>query len=163
MTHEKLLIMAGLCLSLSSFCYGQNLWQTQEGGHLPTTGKRFVEPTRYQAFSANAAALRSHLFAAPHEDRIDNPLHSNLLLPVPMPDGSMDTFAIVQYDMMEPELADSYPDIRTFRGISKTSPYRAIRCDWTSFGFHAKIYGPEQHTIYIDTYSDADVERYVAY
>lgn len=163
MTHEKLLIMAGLCLLLSSFGYGQNLWQTQEGGHLPTTGKRFVEPTRYQAFSANAAALRSHLFAASHEDRLDNPLLSNLLLPVPMPDGSMDTFALVQYDMMEPELAERYPDIRTFRGISKTSPYRAIRCDWTSFGFHAKIYGPEQPAIYIDPYSDADVERYVAY
>lgn len=163
MTHEKLLIMAGLCLLLSSFGYGQNLWQTQEGGHLPTTGKRFVEPTRYQAFSANAAALRSHLFAASHEDRLDNPLLSNLLLPVPMPDGSMDTFALVQYDMMEPELAERYPDIRTFRGISKTSPYRAIRCDWTSFGFHAKVYGPEQPAIYIDPYSDADTERYVAY
>ena len=129
MTHEKLLIMAGLCLLLSSFGYGQDLWQTQEGGHLPTTGKRFVEPTRYQAFSANAAALRSHLFAAPHEDRIDNPLHSNLLLPVPMPDGSMDTFALVQYDMMEPELAERYPAFALSEASARsrrTAPSAAI-------------------------------------
>jgi len=162
MTHEKLYIAAGLCLLLSTFGYGQNIWNNQDQ-HPAAVGKRFVEPTTYRALGADAGLLRSRLFAAPNEDRIDNPLHSNLLLPVPMPDGSMDTFAIVQYDMMEPELADRYPDIRTFRGISKTSPYRAIRCDWTAFGFHAKIYGPEQHTIYIDPYSNADVERYVAY
>lgn len=162
MTHEKLYIVAGLCLLLSTFGYGQNIWNNQDQ-HPAAAGKRFVEPITYRALGADTGLLRSRLFAAPHEDRIDNPLHSNLLLPVPMPDGSMDTFAIVQYDMMEPELADRYPDIRTFRGISKTSPYRAIRCDWTSFGFHAKIYGPEQITIYIDPYSDADVERYVVY
>ena len=162
MTHEKLYIVAGLCLLLSTFGYGQNIWNNQDQ-HPAAAGKRFVEPITYRALGADTGLLRSRLFAAPHEDRIDNPLRSNLLLPVPMPDGSMDTFAIVQYDMMEPELADRYPDIRTFRGISKTSPYRAIRCDWTSFGFHAKIYGPEQLTIYIDPYSDADVERYVAY
>jgi hypothetical protein len=163
MIYEKLHIAAGLCLLLSTFGYGQNVWNTQQSQHPAAAGKRFVEPITYRALSADAGLLRSRLFAAPHEDRIGHPLESNLLLPVPMPDGSMDTFAIVQYDMMEPELADRYPNIRTFRGISKTSPYRAIRCDWTSFGFHAKIYGPEQPTIYIDPYSNADVERYVAY
>ncbi len=78
MTHEKLYIVAGLCLLLSTFGYGQNIWNNQDQ-HPAAAGKRFVEPITYRALGADTGLLRSRLFAAPHDDRIDNPLHSNLL------------------------------------------------------------------------------------
>jgi hypothetical protein len=52
---------------------------------------------------------------------------------------------------MEPELADKYPEIKTYFGKLISNPAVWVRFDWTPVGFHAQVIGPD-HSWYIDPY-----------
>ncbi|MEO5905307.1 MAG: hypothetical protein ABIQ11_01180, partial [Saprospiraceae bacterium] len=147
-------------LLCSSSVYGQS-WTMTDPRNIETKGQRDIIPTRFVTYQADDSVIQAILFGAPHENntRLSS---SNTYLTVGLADGSTDIFRIVEYDMMEPGLAEKYPDIKTFRGISQSNPYRRIRADWTESGFRAVIRGPEGMT-YIDPFQRNDLTHRIAY
>lgn len=88
----------------------------------------------------------------------------NSLLTVPMPNGEMTTFEIVQAPIMNKELAQKYPNILTFSGRNLDQQKGAyIRGDWTPQGFHLIVFFNNGQTIYIDPLTIGEQRHYMVY
>ncbi len=81
---------------------------------------------------------------------------------VPNPDGSLDRFTVAEASVMAPELAELFPDIRTFRGQGIDDPTATISFDVTPAGFHAQVLSANG-AYYIDPYYHLDDRFYAVY
>ncbi|MEL6659532.1 MAG: reprolysin-like metallopeptidase, partial [Bacteroidota bacterium] len=116
--------------------------------NFPGADRRIV-PNKYVSYRADTTVLKDLLWAAPHERNVSAP-QSELEIQLPNPDGEIESFHIVAYDMMEPALQEAWWYIRTWRGVSSTNPRVTIRLDWTDRGFHAMVRGGEGGSWFID-------------
>jgi hypothetical protein len=103
-------------------------------------------------------ALARLLQAAPAEAEASR----GVLLPLPLPDGRIDTFSVWQTPVLHPALAARYPAIRTFAGRSLTRPGVTGRFDLTPQGFHAYVRGGGQGPEFVDPVP-AEPGRYAAF
>lgn len=146
-------------LAISSIQAQQWKLVTQE---IPVLGRKDIQPDKDYKYYVDDAEMKSILWTAPHESTTHS-RQSNCVITVPLANGEFDQFSIVQYDMMESELAAKYKDIRTFYGFSKTNPYRKIRADYTNYGFRAVIKDKENPNTYIDHYQRNDRGHKIVY
>ncbi|MBP6680215.1 MAG: proprotein convertase P-domain-containing protein [Saprospiraceae bacterium] len=155
--HRVLLVLYSLW-TLPSFAQS---WTPVEQQNINPTGSRDIVPQTCALFSLDYQSMKEILWTAPHE-YAQNPTNSNTIITVALADGTADMFKIVQYDMMEAFLAAQFPEMKTFRGISVSNPYRSIRIDWTINGFRAIISDLDGKT-YIDPYQRNDLATRVVY
>ena len=87
---------------------------------------------------------------------------SDVLLELPMPDGTFERFRVVNSPIMAPELAAKFPEIQVFAGQGVDSPEASVRFDLTPQGFHAMVLA-EGETVYIDPYHPGERETVVVY
>lgn len=111
-------------------------------------------------FKADKKALRGRLNLVPHEALGDRSRSIRL----PMPDGSLAAFAIVESPIMKPALAARYPDIKTFKVYGIDDPTASGRVDITPQGFHAMLFTAKGR-LFIDpdqtsTQADQYLSRY---
>ncbi|HVF35034.1 MAG TPA: zinc-dependent metalloprotease family protein [Candidatus Saccharimonadia bacterium] len=138
------------------------VWREVREVEIPRSPRaREIVPQHYRAFGLNRARLAQLLAQAPHE-RSRRPSESAAELQLPMPDGTYDTFRIVESPVMEPGLAAKYPEIRTWLGQGVDDPTATVRFDLTPRGFHAQVISSEG-TVYVDPYQPGDVDHYIAY
>jgi hypothetical protein len=90
---------------------------------------------RIHYYSADHAALRIALSLAPHESSGD----LSHQIELPMPDGSLQRFAIIESPIMEPALAAQYPEVKSFKLYGIDDPTASGRADISSRGFHAML------------------------
>lgn len=109
----------------------------------------YVRPLVYRALLLDDYLLGNVLDSAPLEDPA-SPLKSEWsasIIWLPMPDGTDVPFSFVEAPVMEPELAEKYPDIRTYLGNALDGSNRYVRFSYTPIGFHAYIRGKESVAI----------------
>lgn len=147
-----------LCCAMQSEA---QFWTPVEPQNIPSTGKRDIIPQAYQTYFIDDQSMKSILWKAPHE-YVQTPANSDCKIIVALGDGSADIFRMVQYEMMEAELAAQYTGFKTFRGVSVSNPYRTIRADWTQQGFRAVIRDLDGIT-YIDPYQRNDLANRIVY
>ncbi|MCH8105899.1 MAG: hypothetical protein IIC58_10400, partial [Proteobacteria bacterium] len=98
--------------------------------------------TRY--FDSDDQALRNLL------DRVPGELSGQTeTIDLPMPDGSLARFSIVESSIMEAGLAEKYPQIKTYKVQGIDDPIASGRVDITGRGFHAMLQ-TSQGRIFID-------------
>jgi len=137
-------------------------WELVSENEVELKNIRDIIPEHYKVYKIDDVELKRKLWLAPKEGTI--PLNSsNCILNVGMADGSVDQYKIMQYDMMEPELAQEYPNIRTFYGISVNNQHTSIRIDYTMQGFRAVVSSPEIGKIYIDHFQRDDNNFRIVY
>lgn len=136
-------------------------WTIKDPAFIPVTGERDIIPQQFVTYNIDEQAMRAILWQAPDES-LQSASTSNVMITVGLADGSADIFRMVEYEMMEIELAATYPNIRTYRGISISNPYRTIRADWTENGFRAVIRDLDG-TMYIDPFQRNDLSHCIAY
>src|SRR5688572_20148854 len=88
--------------------------------------------------------------------------NSPMIMSLPMPDGSMLNFRVVESPIMEQGLADKWPEIKTYMGQGIEDPTATTRFDWTIWGFHAIIIKPEGY-IFIEPNIRGNVDQYISY
>ncbi len=142
------------------FVFGQN-WKLIDELKLENKGLREFKPLVYKVFEINDQEIKKNLWLAPHE-RDTDVRSSRSTLTVGLADGANENFKIVQYDMMEPELANKYPEIRTFYGISTINSLKRIRIDYGHHGFRAVISSVEGK-IFIDHFQRNDLSSRIVY
>ncbi len=178
LSNYGLLLLILLCFSLQSV--GQNLlqpvgrtnasttksattlWRFIDASKIRvTTGKRYIVPTKYKTAKLNLSELESVIGS--YSPATVGTIKSNVALP--MPDGSLERFEIVETPIMAKELQGLFPNIRTFSGKSISDPGKTVKMDYTPKGFHAMIMVAGASTIFIDpyTFGGDDIERYIIY
>lgn len=75
------------------------------------------------------------LLAAPAQEEANDNNRLNISLPLPYDETH--EFAMLRVEVMAPELAEKYPQIKTYEGRSTTDPVTSIRLD---FGDHGANY-----------------------
>jgi len=70
------------------------------------------------------------------EDAIEK---SSAILSLPMPEGTLARFRIVDSPMLAPELVVQYPQIKSYRGQGEDNPALTMRCSWAPSGVSALI------------------------
>lgn len=135
----------------------QNFWTTAESRSAlqQPLQQRQYKVDHYEAFNLNLQGMKAALRDAPAEFTEAAPLE----LMMPMPDGTLKAFVIVEAPVMAPGLAQRYPAIQTFRGWNPDNPRESIRLGFgPDKGFYATIMADEGR-VYIDQAGSA----YIAY
>ncbi|MBP9664177.1 MAG: hypothetical protein KBD94_06110, partial [Pyrinomonadaceae bacterium] len=115
-------------------------------------------PTSYDTFRLDRAALRAILDRAPEE----NTRGLDVILTIPMPDGTFQRFSIEHSLVVEKGLLKTYPELgATYRGTGIDDPTAVVRLDLLPNGFHAMVLSARS-TVIVDPYS-AGGENYISY
>ena len=144
------------------FVLSGQAWKVISVDQIEIEGIRDIIPEKFTVYSINDEMMRSLLWDSPKESSISL-LNSNKIIEVGMPDGNTENFRIIEYEMMEPGLAEKYSYIKTFYGVSVNNPLKSIRIDYTLQGFRAVISSPDEGKIYIDHYQRNDNNIRIVY
>lgn len=137
-------------------------WTETSPDKIRQTGIRDIQPGKYTLYNLDDEAMRAILWQAPDEQQTDLK-STKTVIQVGLPDGETESFRIVRYSMMEKELEEAYPHIRTFYGASTTVKGKRIRIDYTEEGFRAVISAIDEDKIYIDHFQRGDKNTRVVY
>ncbi|MBK8819568.1 MAG: proprotein convertase P-domain-containing protein [Saprospiraceae bacterium] len=136
-------------------------WSEIRDIEVQQTGIRDIQPEKFTLYSINDNTIKQILWSAPDESfGVKN---SEIILSVGLPENKVDSFRIVRYSMMESELSQKYPDIRTFIGVSTQETGTKIRIDYTSEGFRAVVSSIDKDKIFIDHYQRGDKNTRIVY
>jgi hypothetical protein len=109
-------------------------------------------------FEVDNNALRNQLNQAPHETLGDR----SRLIQLPLPDGSLASFTIVESPVMKPALAARYPDIKTYKIYAVDDPTVSGRVDITPQGFHAMLFTAKGRLFIDPDRTDPRAGRYLS-
>ncbi len=158
MKKNLLFTFSAVLIFVSSFGQG-SLWNKTTEDRVKNLSKmdRASMPREYQLFSLDFNALKSQLQQAPSE----NAGSSNVIVDFPNQNGEFTSYKIFDAPVMEAGLANRYPDIKSYTGVSVDGT-SSIRFSTTIFGLHVMSLTGNSGTYYIDTYTK-DLENYIVY
>ena len=136
------------------------LWQDVDEATLRLTGERLIQPTAYRTVSLDWDKLNNLLADAP--DSWDKAEASEVILSLPLPDGTYGRFQVSHTALLHPDLAAKFPEIQTYAGIGLDDATAYARLDTTPHGFHAMILSANGR-VFIDPYSTAGIDLYQSY
>jgi hypothetical protein len=139
----------------------QTFFQSESESNVKTEGTRVIIPNKYHLFKIAHSSINNYLLNAPHEKQV-SAKNSGYILELPMPDGEMMQFSIVESPIFEPELAEKYPEIKTYLGQGIMDRTASVRLDISPAGFHAMIRS-RKGTIFIDPYFQRGTQYSISY
>jgi hypothetical protein len=140
---------------------GKSYWNPIPESEIQVTGERTIIPMKYKTVHLSGIELKNLLFSAPHEDNVSL-RNSKVIIDLPLPDGSIQKFRVVEAPVMAPELAAQFPNIKTFNVEGVDDARANGKLDWTDFGFHGMIRRPSGD-IFVDPYSRNNTADYITY
>lgn len=117
----------------------------------------------FQLFDIDFEALNNQLNGADIPHRNDAQPGSDLIIQLPNPDGSYDTYRVLKNTTMHPDLATAYPEIRTYDVVGVSDRVKKGKIDITPHGFHAMIFDRVNGTFFIDPIQQGNTETYMVY
>lgn len=142
--------------SISAQGHGPDTFEWSSGNETLVTARENIAGTRAVAY--NHAALVSALKVVPQESEVLRVDFSNATISLPMPTDrstagwSVVDFFVVQSDVMHPDLAARYPEIRSFLVQGVNDRRISGRIDLSTDGFHGILHSPKG-TVYLDPWS----------
>ena len=132
----------------------QGIWQVS--ANKSATVRSTDKGLRY--YRADSRALRNLLDLVPHKDSGD----FSRQIELPMPDGSLARFQIVESPIMQDGLAERFPEIRTYKVFGIDDEYASGRIDITPRGFSGMLQ-TSQGRVFIDPdYASGQTGLYVS-
>ncbi len=136
MLNQPLHLLAfGFLLLANGAAANTAIWHELPQDRSGNQQRALSEKPSNRYFEADDAALRSAFILAPHETSGDISHHIQL----PMPDGKLAKFSMLESPIMAPELAAKYPEIRTYRVIGVDDQRAQGRVSITPLGFSGMI------------------------
>lgn len=158
-----LLFAAGPILFAQSKVIPPNPWTDISESTLQNRqAERRIIPQSYRTLQLDVAAMRTLLAQTPLW-MTDESRQTEIVMTLPMPDGTFQNFKVEYAPVMHPDLAKKYPEIRTYAGQGIDDPSAYIRFDLTPHGFHAFVRSANQSDVFIDPYLHGDDEYYISY
>lgn len=136
-------------------------WSPVGAEKIKLSGERVITPQKAQTFHLVGDNLKNLLWSAPHESKV-RLQESQTLIDLPLPDGSVKKFRVVESPVMAAELSAAYPEIRTYNVMGVDDPGIYGKLDYTMWGFHAMLRGTAGD-VFIDPYCRFNNEDYNVY
>ncbi len=150
-----------IILSIPQWLNAQtNFWQDVKNEPITLT-TRLIIPQKYRVVKLDISNLKGMLQLSPMEFT-SAAQNLSLMLELPMPNGKMQTFSVFESPIMELELANKFPEIKTFAGYCVDNKAVSVRFDITPAGFHAMVFSPDG-IYFIDPYSQGITDYYISY
>ncbi|MCE2790312.1 MAG: M12 family metallo-peptidase [Saprospiraceae bacterium] len=161
MARKFLFLLLGVCTAAS--LAGQSFWtrKAENTMQLRSAESRTIIPNAYTTFHLEIESLKTYLASAPMEKSVAG-LTEGIPLDIPMPDGSIERFAVVESPVMMEGLSAKFPGIRSYKAVSKTNKAKWMRFATSVNGFHAAIFALDGEK-YIDPYSSESTSDYIVY
>ncbi len=123
--------------------------------------ERDIKVEKAYLFELNLDALKRQLSNAPlrYSNYSENSLPT---ISLPMPDGTVKLFKIMEAPVLHPDLQSRFPDIRSYAGYEARNPSTTIRFDVSPNGLSAMILD-ENGAMFIDAYSHKNTTFYQSY
>ncbi len=121
-----------------------------------------VYPDKYRSLTLNYEGLKSLLQTAPSAAIENFNRVKPVIVELPMPYGSTESFQIIETPMMEAGLAIKYSEIKTYSGISIENPRNTVKMDIGPFGFHAMVLSDDGR-YFIDPISNYTTTQYMSF
>jgi uncharacterized protein (TIGR03437 family) len=132
-----------------------------QGAGIGTSVAAAAAEPRFYRTSLNENAQRKLLRHAPMEFSKASG-QKQVVMTLPMPDGSLARFSVEQSPVMEPRLAAMFPEIKTYRGQGLDDPSATTRFDITPAGLHAIVLST-RGTVFIEPAKGGRPGQYVSY
>jgi len=160
MLKKKLLLLI-LFFSFSLFAQTNN-WQIKNERDLTTLSKvrRANTPKNYKIFSLNLENFKNQLLNAPVRGSFLGRSTHEILLP--NADGKTERYHVMETPIMEQELADKFPMIKSYAAQGVDDPTAIARFSVTQFGLHSMIFSSGKSTVFIDPYTE-NAQNYIVY
>lgn len=147
-------LLSALILTLTANPAGAALWQ--ESGDASRGESSGIEfGTR--AYRLDESTLRDRLQQVPHQ-ALEDFSHE---IELPMPDGSIARFQIVESPILADQLAADFPSFKSFKLYGIDDPTAVGRADISVRGFHALLH-TSQGRLFIDPDHGGAAQQYLA-
>jgi hypothetical protein len=124
--------------------------------------KRLITPNKFRGLVLDTLQLKQFLKTVPLEFT-EAARNNPVIMDIPMPDGTVAHFSIVESPIMEKALAAKFPNIKTYSGQGIEDRTATIKIDWTELGFHAMVFSALTPSISIDPYALGNKTGYISY
>ncbi len=155
-----------VCLSIQVVAQETNIynpWKEISEQYLKEKNlDRLRIPKSYAAFKLDQVQLSKALKEAPPRFS-EFAKQQQVILSLPMPDGSIQRFSIVDAPVMHPQLRAQFPEIHAYAGQGLDDPTAFVRFNTTPSGFFAMILSANHETVFIDPYASNDKEYHISY
>lgn len=155
-------VMLVLLIAAISEVQAQRFWTAAGQPFEGRENERTIAPAHYTAITIDSLALLSLLKTAPMEFS-KAAATSPLILELPLTEGKMARFAVVESPVLEASYQAQYPNIRTYGGQGIDDKTATIKIDWTDYGWHVQVLSAKDEPLFIDPYMKGDKERYMVY
>ncbi len=163
-------IFSVLLFSFFAFTFASNaqnmstdsIWTSIDETRIPLKGTRYIKPTQYKTVELNIQKLKNQLTKV---TRLDDQNYSVVYIQLPSSDGTFKTYSVYENETMSVELAEKFPEIRSYDGVAIDKSGEVVKLDFTPQGFHAMTLIPGEATSFIDPYSfgGGDIQHYIVY
>ncbi len=120
-------------------------------------------PNKFDAYRLDEAGLRAVLESAPWEFTPEA-TQRKCVISVPLGNGKMEEFSVWRIAMLDAELAEACPYIRTYAGVSLSDSRRTVRFSTTLRGFRALVLQPDFGSAMVKPISPGQAgSLYIAY
>ncbi len=164
MQKKTLLLSISLlfAFSINSQNNSDNFWSPINQSSIRSAGKRQIIPQKCVAFELMGNELKTKLLSAPNEVNV-RINESTCIISLPLPNGSIEKFRVVESPIMEPGLAAQFPNIKTYSVKGIDDVYANGKIDWTpEFGFHGMVRSVHGD-FFIDQYCLENTKDYISY
>lgn len=137
------------------------IWQDVESNSVSISGEEKIIPEKYRILKLDLKALKAFFEKIPLE-KTENAKTNPVEIELPLPDGSRLNFKAIETQMMAPELAKKFPEIKTYSGQGISESTARATFDVNENNFHGLI-NYSKGTVYIDPLSRRNNEFYICY
>ena len=139
----------------------QNYFESASSAQARTAAPAVQDIQKFAAYRLNETGLRSYLAKAPLEFQANS---ASLRLDIPLPDGTVESFAMRESPILAPAVAARHPEIKTYTGTGLTHRSYTIRLSFTANGFDAIILGVANDAVYYTKASSGPADQlYITY
>lgn len=149
-----------ILLFVSSNVQAQTFFQKKDERkiQLRNTDDRTVIPDKYEVYNLDLEGLKLYLMQAPLEFSTKKGLN----MQIPLSNGELKWFEVFESPVLQPGIAAKFPSIKSYKAYGLGDNAMDLRFAISPQGFYAAI-NTLQGEIYIDPYSEENIEDYIVY
>ncbi len=160
---KTLLLCLFSCAMTQLWAQSSHVWHqiSENDVQLKQYMKRNVQPLHFSAFELDFVSLEKILRTAPME-MTEAARNNTFIIELPMPNGAMEAFKVVNSPIAEPEYMATHPELAAYAGSALNHSGWSMRMTTTPSGFDAVI-TTDEGQVYIENLASDQKKYYQVY